>query len=178
MLRCITILTSLLFALVSVGIDEKAPEFSLQGSDGKTHTLGSLLSDGDVVFYFMASTCPSNAVAVKYYNRIAEAYLGKARIVGVFDGNLAEFADWQKKFNSPFLMLFDYKLKTIQAFKAGRSPWIIHVKKNGTIGKVWKGYCKSMFEELNQLMAKIAGVPAKKIDLSGAPVHVAYGCPF
>ena len=153
----------------------KAPDFSLKGSDGKTHTLKSLTAKGDVVFYFIGSTCPVNAMAVKYYNAVSAAYQTKSRIVGVIDGDQATYAEWQKRFKAPFLVLLDEKMKVIQGFKAERSPWVIHVDSQGTIGKIWQGYSKNYLEELNTLMSSITKSPAKSLDLKGAPANATYG---
>ncbi|HRF60072.1 MAG TPA: peroxiredoxin family protein [Fimbriimonadaceae bacterium] len=148
---------------------DSAPAFSAKTSDGKTHTLKSLTGQKPLVLYFIGSTCPVNAQAVKYYNRVAAAYKGKVNFVGVIDADAAGFKSWQEKFKAPFPVLLDPDMKIIKAYKAERSPWTIMVDKTGKIQKEWAGYSVG---EINELSASIAGATkgaTAKIDTSGAP---------
>lgn len=148
---------------------DKAPAFTGKTSDGKAHTLQSLTKGKPLVLYFIGSTCPVNAQAVKYYNRVAQAYKGKVNFVGVIDADAAGFKSWQEKFKAPYPVLLDPDQKIIKAYKAERSPWTIIVDKQGKIQKEWAGYSVG---ELNELSASIAGATkgaVAKIDTSGAP---------
>lgn len=148
----------------------KAPNFKATGSDGKSYTLASFTGKKlPTVFYFIGATCPVNAQAVKYYNRVAEAYKGKINFVGVINANKEEYKTWQQRFKAPYLCLLDPDLKIIGAYKAERSPWTMLVDTKGNVVKEWMGYS---VDEINALSASIAGatkMTAKKIDVSGAP---------
>ncbi|MBX7134425.1 MAG: peroxiredoxin family protein [Fimbriimonadaceae bacterium] len=148
----------------------KAPDFKATGSDGKSYTLKSFTgSKKPTVFYFIGATCPVNAEAVKYYNRVAEAYKGKINFVGVINANKEEYKTWQQRFKAPYLVLLDPDLKIINSFEAERSPWTILVDTNGKMTKTWVGYS---VDEINQLSASIAGatkVTVAKVNTSGAP---------
>ncbi len=152
----------------------KAPNFSAKGSDGKTHTLASLTKGGPIVLYFISSTCPVNAEAAKYYNRIASAYGAKARLVGVIDEDAAGAKAWAKQFKPTYRLLYDPQLKIINAYKAEASPWAVGVDK-GQITKTWDGYSTKYLKELNASIAKAAKTAPKKIDLKGTPVDPAFG---
>lgn len=166
---------TLLGAKPSVAIGPKAPNFSLKGSDGKTYTLQSFTSKGDVVFYFIGNSCPVNAEAVKYYNTISKAYQGKATFVGVIDGDMKVYKDWQGAFKAPYLVLLDPKMTMIESYRAERSPWVIHVTKTGEIGKVWRGYSKNYLTELSKTLAAIGKTKVVSIDMKGAPGDATYG---
>ncbi len=147
----------------------KAPDFSGKGSDGKTHTLKSLTGKKPLVLYFIGHTCPINAQAVTYYNRVATAYKGKVNFVGVIDTDAAGYKAWQNQFKAPYPVIFDKDLKIIRSYKAERSPWTILVSPQGNIQKVWEGYS---IGEINELSASIAGATKSqvaKIDTTGAP---------
>lgn len=146
-----------------------APAFSAAGSDGKDHSLKSLTGDKPLVLYFIGESCPVNNQAVKYYNRVAEAYKGKVNFVGVIDGDKAKHAQWQAKHKAPYTVLFDPDMKVIRSYKAERSPWTILVGKDGKIVKEWVGYSIGEIDELSAEMAKQAKVALAKIDTSGAP---------
>jgi peroxiredoxin len=148
----------------------KAPEFKATGIDGKTYTLKSFTgSKKPTVFYFIGATCPVNAMAVKYYNRVAEAYKGKFNFVGIINANKAEYKTWQERFKAPYLVLLDPDLKVINAYKAERSPWTMLVDTKGTIVKEWTGYSIDLISQLSASIAGATKVAAKKIDTTGAP---------
>lgn len=146
-----------------------APNFKAMGSDGKSHTLASLTEKGPVFLYFIQATCPINAEAVKYFNRIAEAYKGKVSFVGVIDGEKEEYDTWQSKFKAPYTVLLDPDMKIIKSYGALRSPWGILVDKDKKIAKVWTGYSKGQIDEMSASIAGAGKVAKVKIDTSGAP---------
>ena len=158
----------------AVAADAKAPNFSAKGSDGKTHTLASLTKDGPIVLYFISSSCPTNAEAVKYYNRVGTAYGSKVRMVGVINEDAAGYKTWAKEFKPTYPVLYDKDMKIIRAYKAEASPWAVSVA-NGEIAKTWDGYSTSYLTELNASVAKAGKVATKKIDLKGTPSDPAFG---
>ena len=54
-----------------------APDFSLTGLDGETHSLGSLLHGGPVVVAFFKISCPVCQFTFPYLQRIADRFAGK-----------------------------------------------------------------------------------------------------
>ncbi|MCW5943176.1 MAG: redoxin domain-containing protein [Fimbriimonadaceae bacterium] len=154
---------------------DKAPAFSAMGSDGKSHTLASLTKEGPAVLYFIKEDCPVNAEAVKYYNRMASAYKGKARLIGVINVDKVGYAGWAKRFKPTYPVLFDPSLKTIHGFKAKASPWAVEVGKDGKIAKVWPGYSANTLAQINARLAKAAGTTVAKVDLGGAPGGNTFG---
>ncbi len=152
-----------------------APDFSAKGTDGKAHALKEYTEKGDVFLYFIGDSCPVNAQAAKYYNRLHSAYLGKAPILGVINTDAKGYKEWQEKFKPPFNSLYDPDLKIIRSYKANASPWVIQVSKAGKIAKVWSGYSAPALKEINAAMAKAAGAKLATVDLSGAPAEMAFG---
>ncbi|HRI43960.1 MAG TPA: redoxin family protein [Fimbriimonadaceae bacterium] len=146
-----------------------APDFKATGTDGKPYTLKSFTGKKATLFYFIGSTCPVNAQAVKYFNRVATAYKGSANFVGVIDGDKAAYTTWNKQFKAPYLVLLDPKMKIIEAYGAERSPWAVLVDAKGKITKIWTGYSAKQINEIGGSLASASKVTAKKIDVSGAP---------
>ncbi len=154
---------------------KKAPDFSAEGTDGKTHTLASLTGEKALVLYFISWSCPINEQAVTYYKEIAKAYKGKVNFVGVIDAEETVFKQWNKDHKVPFTVLYDPDHEIIDAYKAKASPWVIVVNKDGEIEKTYKGFSKKSLQDLSKVMAShTEGEPAK-IDLEGAPSYEAYG---
>jgi peroxiredoxin len=152
---------------------DRAPDFSAAGSDGKTHTRASLTKEGPVFLYFIQDGCPVNDDALPHFKRLQEAYKGRARIVGVYDGDARAFARWNQTQKVPFLVLYDPQMTVIKAYKARRSPWAIQVNPDGRIGNVWAGYSRGELEKLSKAMAGKGAVA--RVDFKGAPANVTYG---
>ncbi|MDI9639724.1 redoxin domain-containing protein [Kamptonema cortianum] len=155
-----------------------APDFSLQGSDGNTHTLASLTKDGTtVVLYFIKSSCPINADALPFVNQIGNGYLTakKVKFVGIIDEDKAGFDRWNKKWGAKYLVLFNKNKSTIQAYGAQRSPWFNVVSPTKSVTKVDQGYSSNQLDSLNKMMANTAGTKAVALKLSGAPSSLTYG---
>ncbi len=153
----------------------QAGEFSAKGTDGKTHTLKSVTATGPVFFYFIKEDCPINADAVKYYTRLSAAYKDKAQLVGVFNGDEKQFANWQKRYKVPFTVLLDPDMKIIKGYKAQASPWVMEVDSKGKVAKVWPGYSAPMLNELSASMAGASKQSVAKVDFAGAPADTRYG---
>ena len=154
-----------------------APAFEAKASDGKTYSLKSLTGDKTLVLYFIQSTCPVNAEAFKYYERIAASYKDSktVRFVGVIDEDAAGYKEWNKDFKPSFPVLYDKVKAIIRSYGAVASPWVIVVSPKGELGTVQKGYSAARLNELNALVATAAGVKAAKIDTKGAPASEAFG---
>jgi peroxiredoxin len=150
-------------------VKKTAPEFSAPGSDGKTHDLESLTADTPCFFYFIKDACPVNEPIVKYMNRVAAAYDGKVKFVGVFFGDEDTFKKFQERHKVPFTVLFDADKSLIKGFKIGKSPESVLVAKGGEILAHWKGVSGSVLNEMSASMAKAAMVEAVKVDTAGAP---------
>jgi peroxiredoxin Q/BCP len=153
---------------------DRAPDFTAIDTNGKSHTLTSLLAQGDVFLYFISDTCPINAQAVKYFNRLSAAYKGKAQIIGVINTDKKGYAAWQKTFKAPFPVLLDPKLKVIRSYKANASPWMVQVK-DKKIARVWAGYSGPYLKEINEAMATAGDAAVAKVDFGGAPADYQFG---
>jgi peroxiredoxin len=156
-------------------VGAKAPAFSATASDGKTHTLQSLNAKGPVFLYFIKDGCPVNNQAIKYYNRVGEAYKGKATFVGVFDGNEAAFKRFAAEYKPTYPVLFDANKSIIRSYNAERSPWVVEVNAQSTVAKIWRGYSEKDLKELNASLAGAAKTSAQKVDFAGAPGSTRYG---
>jgi peroxiredoxin len=177
MTRVFVILAVVLVGLIASGQGQvrKAPAFTAKGSDGGTHSLKSLTNGKTLVLYFISSTCPVNEEAMAYFKQIGTAYTGKLNFVGVIDEEEPGYKEWKKKFGNKFSVLYDDELKIIRSYQAMASPWVVVVNPAGEIVRVDQGYSAASLGELNAFMAKTAGVPAAKIDLTDAPSDMSYG---
>lgn len=170
---CLAATAALTYAFVgggeaSVKVGDKAPDISAKGTDGKTHTLKSLTEKGPVVLYFIKIGCPVNHRAAPHFDKISRAYKGKATMVGIINGNVADGKEWLERYKSDFLILEDPNIKTIRAYGAEYSPWAIAVE-DGKVAKIMEGGSPTELTQINGFMAKAAKVPEAKLAWTGAP---------
>ncbi len=156
-------------------VGKAAPAFSIEGSDGKTHTLKSLTKGKALVLYFIKDGCPVNRNAAPFFVTMAKAYNGKANFVGVINGNGDVYNRWKAEFKPDFTILLDSDLKLINDYGAERSPWVVLVSRKGKVLSVHKGYSEKSLGKLSQEIARAANAKPAKLDVSGAPSSDTYG---
>ena len=153
----------------------KAPYFSAKTSDGKTYDLKSVTKDGPVYLFFIKKDCPVTAGAMHFYTSIGNAYGAKAPILGVFSGDASEYKAYNKEHKLPFTTVLDPKLEMIASYKVQTSPWVVEVKGDGNLGRMWRGYSQDYLKAINKAVAAGAGKTVAKIDFSDAPKDPSFG---
>jgi peroxiredoxin len=154
---------------------DKAPAFTAVGADGKSYTLAALTKKGPVFLFFIKKDCPVTAGAMGFYKSLYNAYGGKASIVGILNGDAAEYKAYNSEHKLPFLTVLDPAHKIVEAYRVEHSPWLVAVRADGTVGATWKGYSQPFLQEMNKAAAKAAGKEVAKVDFSRAPKDTRYG---
>ena len=157
------------------GLVGKAPDFSAKSPDGKTYSLDGVTKGGAAYLYFIKKDCPINARAVTFYNQLYKAYGPSTPILGVFNGTADEYNAYQKAHAMPFPVVLDPDQKIISDYKAERSPWVVEVKGDQLVGRIWKGYDQEFLGQISQALADATKAPLAKIDFSSAPTDPRYG---
>ena len=122
-----------------------------------------------MVLYFIKIGCPVNQRAIPYFNKIADAYKGKATLVGVINGDMAAAKQWKEDNGASYTILADSDNSTIRAYKAMYSPWAVTIKQDGKIAKSLPGGSKDELTVINDFMAAAAKTAPSKIAFDGAP---------
>ncbi len=148
---------------------DKAPGFSAQGTDGKTHTLASLSKEAPVFLYFIKEGCPVNHRAAPHVTAMDGKYEGKPNIVGVYNGSLEAAKSWQKRYGSKYLILADPDLKIINGYGVPYSPFVMTVGDDGKIGTVLEGLSPKELTKMNAGLAKALNRTAIAMEFPGAP---------
>ena len=154
---------------------DKAPDFSVVGTDGKTHTIASLTKDGPVFLYFVKQNCGANPLAVPLFNQLYGAYGKKAQFVGVMDADKGGFDDWKSTFKGQFVTLLDKNEKIIHGYGVAFSQTTVMIGKDGKVAKVFPGFGKESMSSLNASLAGAAKVGVQNVDLSNAPTRPRFG---
>ncbi len=128
--------------------NSKAPDFSLKGSDGKTHSLSEFKGKYLVLYFYPKDNTPGCTTEAKCFNRGMSALKSmNAEIVGVSSDSIDSHNKFSSKYELGFLLLSDPDHKTIKEYGAYgdrgvfgkgtlRKTYIIG--KDGTILKIFE----------------------------------------
>ena len=132
MKKWMIILFSFLFAVtVSVADDRVAPEFSLMGTDGETHSLQDYSDASAVVVMFIATRCPISNGFNERMVELANEYLDNNIVfLGINSNKLEKMGEMKKhavKHNFPFVVLKDENNIVADEYKAQVTPEVFVV---------------------------------------------------
>jgi peroxiredoxin Q/BCP len=114
---------------------EKAPDFVLEGSDGKTHGLREFGGRYLVLYFYPRDDTPGcTAEACSFRDSISEIRREGAEVVGVSRDPLESHAKFRSKFGLNFLLLSDPEGKTIKEYGAYGSRGVFGM---GTLRKTF-----------------------------------------
>lgn len=155
-------------------VGKQAPPFEATTTAGKAVSLKSLTGDGPVFLVFWKERCPHNGRATALFNKLHQAYGEKSRLVGVVTASGERAPGWQKQFGIEYPFIGDGH-EILGAYGLKKSIVTVMVDQDGKVAKTFPGYGANELGELNQAMAKAAGVEPSKVDLTDAPSRVTYG---
>src|SRR5262245_9511338 len=107
-------------AAVALEVGQKAPDFALNGTDGKPVKLSDLTAKGPVVIYtFIAAYTPPGPRELNGFEAALPQFEAVgAQVVGVSTGHHLALAAWQRDQKSKQLLLSDFGRKMLPAYGA------------------------------------------------------------
>jgi len=113
---------------------KKAPDFSLQGSDGKTHTLKDYAGRTLVVYFYPKDNTPGcTKEACGFRDLYGDLQGINVALVGVSRDSLASHDKFIGKFGLPFTLLSDPDATMMQAYGAFGEKTMYGKKVQGTV---------------------------------------------
>ena len=130
---------------------ETAPDFSLEGSDGKRHTLAEFRGKRLVLYFYPKDDTPGCTAEAKCLNSSIDEIRKKgAEVVGISADSLDSHAKFTNKYGLGFLLLSDPEKKTIKEYEAYGSRGIFG---EGTLRKTFiideKGKILEIFKKVD-----------------------------
>lgn len=99
--------------------NKKAPAFSLQGSDGKTHTLADYAGKKVVVYFYPKDDTPGCTKEACGFRDLHQDIQKKgAVILGISRDDKASHKQFIDKYTLPFVLLSDPDLRVMKAYGA------------------------------------------------------------
>src|SRR5271170_3724624 len=85
-----------------------APDFTLEGIDGKTHSLAAALKHGPVVLAFFKVSCPVCQFTFPYLQRMAQRFAGKnVTVAGISQDDARDTKEFNLEYGVTFPVLLD-----------------------------------------------------------------------
>jgi len=108
---------------------DKAPDFSLQGTDGKTYSLADFKDKESLLIVFMCNHCPYVKAKIGAIVQLHEKYKDKVAVVGInsndpgYEGEgMENMKGFARERNIGFPYLFDDTQKVARAYGATCTP--------------------------------------------------------
>jgi peroxiredoxin len=117
---CALTVTALVGAASALEVGQKAPEFALNGIDGKPVKLSDLTAKGPVVIYtFIAAFTPTWTKELNGFEAALPQFeAAGVQVVGVSTDHHLALAAWQKDQSSKQLLLSDFRRQMLPAYGA------------------------------------------------------------
>jgi peroxiredoxin Q/BCP len=113
---------------------EKAPDFNLQGSDGKTHSLRDYVGKTLVIYFYPKDNTPGcTKEACGFRDRYPQMQQMEVALIGVSRDSLTSHDKFIDKFGLPFTLLSDPETKMMQDYGAFGEKRMYGKKVQGTI---------------------------------------------
>jgi peroxiredoxin Q/BCP len=117
---------------------DRAPDFKLQGDDGKTHSLKDFTGKTLILYFYPKDNTPGCTVeACEFRDAAPVVKKKKAVVVGVSPDSIASHGKFRDKFDLGFLLLSDPDHKVAEAYGAWGDKVLY--------GKKYKGIIRSTF---------------------------------
>jgi peroxiredoxin len=150
-----------------------APNITLNDASGKKFSLDGT-RETPVVAAFFKVGCPTCQYAFPYFERIYKAYpKDKVSFVGVSQDVKADTDTFTKEYGVTFPVLLDEtrSYPASNAYGLTNVPSTFVISPEGKIEFSSVGWIKREIEELNALVARLAGIPPAQIFKPGEQVQ-------
>ena len=151
----------------------RAPEFTLEGIDGKKFSLAEALKHGPVLAIFFKISCPVCQFAVPYFERLYKTY-GKrgVAIIGVSQDNKKDTAEFVRQYGITFPVVLD-EIPTYpvsDAYGLTNVPSIFWIASDGEIELSSVGWSRQDLEQINAKLAEAANTKVTPLFRPGEDV--------
>lgn len=171
-------ITNPMLEAAALETDTAAPNLVRKTTEGDTIDLSKLSKNGPVYLVFIKDNCPCSVIAQPYFQRLYDAFGGKATFVGITDADLSQAKDWKSHFQMTFPLISDPKLDLMKAYHATNSAFSELIGQDGRVVHQWPGYNRQILGNIEEAIANAAHLPDPNMDVSDVSTKPSAGCTF
>ena len=141
---------------------QKAPLFTLAGTNGQSWSLQDALAKGPVVAAFFKISCPVCQFAFPFLERIWKNYGGDAfTILGVSQDNARDTKDFCKEYGITFPTVVDAKgYPASNQYGLTNVPTVLMIGRDGKVQVSSVGFSRADLEKISTELARQSGKTA------------------
>lgn len=143
---------------MAVEVGAPAPEFTLEGIDGRRYSLREALAGGPALLVFFKSTCGTCDLAFPYINRLRAAYGDGWRLWAVGQDPPHRAREYAHRLGMNYPVLpdsVDYAVS--KQYDPPSTPALFLVDADGRVAYTSHGFSKDDLNELSRLLAARLG---------------------
>ena len=139
-----------------------APDFKLNGTDGKTHSLSEALKKGPVLLAFFKVSCPVCQFTLPFLERLYETYGDKkVTLWAISQDDAPDTRDFNREFEITFTGLIDDNgYRVSNRYGITNVPTLFLVGTDGKIRVSETGFSKKDLEQIAKEYAAASGKSA------------------
>jgi peroxiredoxin len=137
----------------------QAPDFTLEGMDGKKFSLSEALKHGPVLAIFFKISCPVCQFALPYFERLYKSYEKRGvTVVGISQDSKKDTAEFIREYGITFPVVLDEKptYPVSNAYGLTNVPTIFWIASDGEIELSSVGWSRQDIEQINTKLAEAA----------------------
>lgn len=152
-------------AKITLKVGDKAPDFQLQGNDGKLHKLSDFKGKYVVLYFYPKDETPGcTTEACSFRDDILQIKKAGAQVLGVSVDDVSSHKEFTKKYGLNFILLADPEKKVVKEYGvlsdhgyAKRVTFIVDPE--GQVAKIYpnvnpEGHAKEVLLDLHALQEK------------------------
>jgi peroxiredoxin len=138
-----------------LAIAELAPDFDLQGTDGRPYSLTTALEHGPVLVAFFKVSCPTCQYAFPFLERLLRQFESRGGAVwGISQDRVKDTLVFAREFGITFPLLIDeHPYELSDRYGVQYTPTLYLVARDGKIEVESDGFSKRDFLEIQKRMA-------------------------
>ena len=137
---------------------DRAPDFSLAGTDGETYRLSDALERGPALLVFFKTTCPTCHLTFPYINRLFERYPDGWSVWAVAQDPPAASRAYEAEHGLTYPVLPDVDGYAVsKLYDPPATPTLYLIDRDGTVALRSHGFSKTDLNALSEALAERLG---------------------
>ena len=148
--------------MAMLSVAAQAPDFTLNGIDGRQYSLSTALKQGPLLAVFIQTACPICDLIMPYLNRLAGAYGGQSWHLWVISQNDQQASErYAQRFDAAFPLVVDDPAEgwTVScAYDPPATPTLFLIGTDGRVQFSGQGFSKADLNAAGERIASHLGV--------------------